>query len=98
VEISVRDEGPGIAPIDLPHVFEQFYTADPSRRRGGTGLGLAMARRIVDAHGGTITAASPDMAGALITLRLPIRAKPRAHRPLERPWSRVQTGPQALEP
>jgi signal transduction histidine kinase len=70
-EIAMRDEGPGIDPGDLPHVFEQFYTADRSRRRGGTGLGLAIARRIVEAHGGTITVQSRPGAGTTFTVKLP---------------------------
>jgi signal transduction histidine kinase len=62
VRFWVADDGPGIGPDDLPHVFERFYRADPSRARrsGGSGLGLAIARRYVEAHGGTIWAESPS--------------------------------------
>jgi signal transduction histidine kinase len=70
--ILVADEGPGIDPADLPHVFEQFYTADRSRRRGGTGLGLAIARRIVEAHGGAIHASSTPGQGATFRIVLPL--------------------------
>jgi signal transduction histidine kinase len=68
--VEVHDAGPGIAQADLVHLFEPFYTGDLSRTRGGAGLGLAMARRIVHAHGGTITAASPETGGAVFTIRL----------------------------
>ena len=56
VRLSVRDTGPGIAPDDLPHVFDRFYRADKSRQRdrGGSGLGLAIAKSIVESHGGRI--------------------------------------------
>lgn len=74
-ELRIRDEGAGIREADLPHVFEQFYTADPSRKRGGTGLGLAIARRIIQAHGGTI-AAVPGRGGATFTVRLPLDSQP----------------------
>ncbi|HZQ01481.1 MAG TPA: DUF4118 domain-containing protein [Reyranella sp.] len=57
VEIAVRDEGPGIAPEALDHLFEKFYRADAGdRRRAGTGLGLAIAKGFVEAQGGTIAA------------------------------------------
>ena len=63
---TVADTGPGIAPHDLPHLFEPMYRADPSRSRqtGGTGLGLAIARRILRAHGGDLVAANRTAGGA----------------------------------
>jgi len=59
--ITVTDSGEGIAPADLPHVFDRFYRADPARARasGGSGLGLAIVRELVEAHGGTVGVASP---------------------------------------
>ena len=73
VAVQIQDQGPGIRESDLPHIFEQFYTADPSRQGSGTGLGLAITRRIVEAHGGTITASSRDAGkGATFIIRLPL--------------------------
>jgi signal transduction histidine kinase len=73
VGVEIRDRGSGISESDLPHIFEQFYTADPSRQGSGTGLGLAIARRIVEAHGGKITASSTGVGkGATFTISLPL--------------------------
>ena len=77
VQVEVRDTGRGIAPGDLPHVFDRFYRADPSRARatGGAGLGLAIARHLVALHGGTLTAASDGLGrGACFVVTLPTRA------------------------
>ncbi|MCB0154159.1 MAG: HAMP domain-containing protein, partial [Anaerolineae bacterium] len=65
VEISVSDTGSGIAPLDLPLVFDRFWRADKSRSReqGGSGLGLAIARQLVEAQGGTIGVASEGQPG-----------------------------------
>jgi len=73
VEIAVADDGPGIDPAFLPYVFDDFRQADESitRTHGGLGLGLAIARRIVHQHGGTIIAANRPEGGALFTVRLP---------------------------
>lgn len=70
--LRVRDHGEGIAPADLPHIFDRFYRADAARGLPGSGLGLAIARQVAEAHGGTITAGAPDDGpGALFTVRLP---------------------------
>ncbi|GAA4516400.1 ATP-binding protein [Actinoallomurus oryzae] len=73
VVIEVEDTGSGIAPEDLPHVFERFWRADRSRSRvtGGRGLGLAIVRHLVEAHHGTVTVTSTLGAGTTFTIRLP---------------------------
>lgn len=69
--IEVADNGPGIAPEHLPHVFERFYRADPARTAGaGSGLGLAIAKAIVDAHHGSISISSSP-SGAVVRVRIP---------------------------
>jgi signal transduction histidine kinase len=69
--VDVRDSGDGIASTDLPHIFERFYRGDRARAAGGNGLGLALAKRIVDLHGGRITAASAPGQGSTFTVYLP---------------------------
>ena len=73
VLIEVSDRGVGIAESDLERLFEPFFRVDRSRTRstGGLGLGLALARRVVDAHNGTITFASKLGAGTVASVRLP---------------------------
>lgn len=73
LEVRVRDTGVGIAPENLPHVFDRFYRADSSRERTqGVGLGLAVAKAIVEAHDGWLTAVSPGLgSGSTFTLGLP---------------------------
>jgi signal transduction histidine kinase len=73
VRVSVRDTGLGIEPDKLPHVFERFYRADPSRTRdtGGTGLGLVIVKQWVEAHGGHVWAVSTPGAGSTFSFKLP---------------------------
>jgi signal transduction histidine kinase len=73
VVITVADTGPGIAPEDLPHIFERFWRADRARSResGGAGLGLSIAQEIAARHGGTLTVASELGRGSRFTLTLP---------------------------
>ena len=77
VEVSIRDTGVGIAPQDLPHVFERFYRGDKSRSRatGGAGLGLAIAKQLVEAHGGRIAVESEVGRGTEFTFTLPVNGE-----------------------
>ena len=76
VEISVADNGVGIPREHLPRLFERFYRGDTARARGdgGTGIGLAIARSVVEAHGGTIRAQSEPGIGSVFTFDLPVSA------------------------
>jgi len=73
--INIRDTGEGILPEDIPHVFERFYRGDKSRSRlsGGAGLGLAIAKGVVEAHHGEITIHSERLKGTTFTITLPKR-------------------------
>jgi two-component system sensor histidine kinase BaeS len=73
VRVRVSDTGPGIAPEDLPHVFDRFYRSDKSRTRatGGSGLGLAIVRSLVALHGGTVEVESRLGEGSCFTVALP---------------------------
>jgi PAS domain S-box-containing protein len=70
--MAVTDEGIGIPPQDLPRIFDRFYRASNSTEVGGSGIGLATARQIVQQHGGTIAASSEVGRGSTFTVRLPI--------------------------
>lgn len=75
VRLIIADEGPGIAPEDLPHVFEQFYRGDKSRNRalGGSGIGLSLAKSFVEAQGGSIRAENRKNGGAAFIVEFPDR-------------------------
>ena len=82
IEIVVADDGEGIAAEHLDRVFERFYRIDPARARasGGTGIGLAIVRAIVEAHNGTVQASSEGAGqGATFTVRLPIAHSRASH-------------------
>ena len=88
VEIAVVDSGEGIAAEHLDRVFERFYRVDPARSRasGGTGIGLAIVRAIVESQNGTVTASSEGIGrGSTFTLRLPVRATAGTGSPPPRP-------------
>lgn len=81
VIVRVTDTGEGISAQHLPHVFERFYRAEAARTRdkGGAGIGLAIAKALVEAHGGTIAASSQGPGtGATFTIRLPLATAPTA--------------------
>jgi two-component system, OmpR family, phosphate regulon sensor histidine kinase PhoR len=75
VRLAVRDYGPGIAPEHLPRLTERFYRVDvaDSRAQGGTGLGLALVKHVLNRHGGRLNIESTPGAGATFTMHLPLR-------------------------
>ncbi|MCX8126539.1 MAG: cell wall metabolism sensor histidine kinase WalK, partial [Dehalococcoidia bacterium] len=72
VAVTVKDTGCGISPDDLPHIFERFYKADKSRQSEGSGLGLSIAKQLVEAQGGTIRVESQLGKGSIFTFTLPV--------------------------
>lgn len=94
VVISVSDTGPGIPADQLTHIFDEFYQVDRSlhRRHGGAGLGLAISKRFVEAHGGRIWVESQEGVGSTFTFTLPIPGQrvpvshPHKTRPVEPSW------------
>ena len=97
--VEVADNGPGIAPDDLEHVFDRFYRADPARSGPGSGLGLAIARENARLLGGDVEARSEPGTGSRFTLRLPAddccRTVTRAGFPCctrRRAWAAFPTG------
>src|SRR5262249_52507248 len=82
VVVRVRDNGVGIVPETLPHIFDLFVQADrsPARSQGGLGIGLTLVRRLVEMHGGTVAASSAGLGqGSEFTVRLPLRTGARPH-------------------
>jgi two-component system, OmpR family, sensor kinase len=77
VTIEVSDDGPGVPPDQLPHIFERFYRAGTRSGGSGSGLGLAIAAEVASAHGGTAQAAPVTPHGLRVTLGLPVRSGPR---------------------
>ena len=83
IVIAIRDDGTGIAPDALPHVFEMFHRGEHQRDEDGLGIGLTLARRLVEMHGGTINASSPGPGmGSEFVVRLPFQ--PKLQTPAER--------------
>jgi two-component system, OmpR family, sensor kinase len=78
VTIEVSDDGVGVPPDHLPHIFERFYRAGTRSGSSGSGLGLAIAAEIASAHGGTARAAPVSPHGLRVTLSLPVRSRPRS--------------------
>ena len=74
--VTVRDHGPGIAPEDLPYVFDRFYRARSARGMPGSGLGLAIVRQVAEAHGGDVRAEPADGGGTRMILRLDRQREP----------------------
>ena len=72
--MEVADEGPGIPPEDLPHIFDRFYRVDKARSRsgGGSGLGLSIVHWIAHAHGGTVEVESTPGEGTKFVVKLPL--------------------------
>ncbi|EFK55271.1 ATP-binding protein [Corynebacterium genitalium ATCC 33030] len=88
--IDITDTGDGIPPDQLEHIFERFYRGDTARSRdkGGAGIGLTISRALIEAHGGTLTAASPGAGhGSVFTLRLPLSS------PVKEPPAMTTTHP-----
>jgi signal transduction histidine kinase len=72
IELAVRDTGPGIPPKDVPHLFDKFFRAEKTGRVPGTGIGLAIAKGLVEAHGGRIWVESRVGEGTTFRFTLPL--------------------------
>jgi len=101
VELVVTDTGDGISADHLPHVFERFYRVDAARDRehGGSGIGLTIARSLVEAHGGSVGVTSPGPGrGTTFTVTLPRTGRPSAPEPRSGPAAASDGGPPAADP
>jgi len=78
--LEIADTGPGIPADELPHVFQRLWRGHHARHVAGTGIGLAVVRELVTAHGGTVSAASPTGGGTTVTIQLPLARTGRADR------------------
>jgi two-component system, OmpR family, sensor histidine kinase KdpD len=76
IEIAIKDEGVGIPPHELGHIFSKFYRGESTRNIPGTGLGLAICKGIIEAHGGTIRATENSPKGTIITVSIPLFEPP----------------------
>jgi two-component system sensor histidine kinase MprB len=74
--VSVRDEGPGISPEDLPYIFDRFYRSSAARALPGSGLGLAIVAQAVQGDGGSVTVANREMGGSEFFISLPLSVAP----------------------
>lgn len=72
--VTVRDHGPGLAAVDIPHLFDRFYRSVETRSKPGSGLGLAIVRSVAEQHGGTVFARNANGGGAEIGFSLPLRS------------------------
>jgi two-component system phosphate regulon sensor histidine kinase PhoR len=74
--VKVSDTGIGISKEDLPRIFERFYKADKARAGEGAGLGLAIAKHVIQAHGGNIWVESEEGKGSTFSFSLPLKSNP----------------------
>jgi two-component system OmpR family sensor kinase len=74
----MHDDGPGISPLDLPHVFERFYRGEKTRAReeGGSGLGLSIVQGLARAQGGEVAIQSAEGSGTTVSVWLPLATQP----------------------
>jgi len=99
IEVAVADDGPGISPEFLPHVFDRFRQADSgtTRRHRGLGLGLSIVRSLVELHGGSVTAESGgEGLGSTFRVRIPVASAPEAPLPGEDPGIAASESPRPL--
>jgi two-component system sensor histidine kinase MprB len=92
--VRVRDHGRGIAPADLPRVFDRFYRAPSARGLPGSGLGLAIVRQFAETHGGAASAHNEPTGGAVLTLELPALPWPPSDADVPVPFTKLLAGSQ----